>query len=401
MRRHLAILLACAGAAVATGAEAQTFRYMAFGDSITCGKWDNNDSPCRNGTTEPGPFANVGYPDRLRNSAHLNCDGTVDCQVYNHAKPGEKTGAGVTRIECELTNGSSPAGCPSPHPYNAPYDVVLLMHGTNNVCCGTGSGRSNSTIVFNLEQMEDKATAVGVDTLHASIIHFHPDSNFGTKEPQLGNLRDLVEGTAISNDRWFADPYDKLCPGSACFNNHYAKANNPNENGLHPDASGYDIMASEFLFGITQHLVPDPPTGGTDNGTTLTWNETANTTWYQVKYDNSDQAWTEGQSACSNDTCSWTIPNLTAGNHDWQVRGRNPHGRSQFSTEWSFTCSNVNVPDGTVSGNQTETGCIITAASVTVAGPNGDLTLDAGVRIKLRDGFTVKAGGELHARVGP
>ena len=95
--RTLVLLLT--GLLTAAAIEAQEFRYLAFGDSITAGSFDELNQG--------------GYPGRLDDV--LGCSPGV-CSVTNAGVGGEKTGEGVTRIG-GLINGGG-------------YDVLLLMEAS-------------------------------------------------------------------------------------------------------------------------------------------------------------------------------------------------------------------------------------------------------------------------------
>lgn len=328
MRRPLPLLVLALALAIPAGVSAQTFKYCAFGDSITCGKRDGNKCP----TKTVDPLSDAGYPGRLRDS--LDCTGeSTSCQVYNYGKGGEETLQAVTRIDTVLAEQN--------------FDVVLLMEGTNDVCC---TNRSNAAIRDNLQIIQTKAASAGVDTVYASIIQFHPDNaEWGTQEPRVKNLRNAINSLATDDGRWFADPWSELCgvdnpdpsnPGP-CFNNDYAY---PNDNGLHPDPSGYDRLADEFLAGLQQHLVPlkpnlvSPTDGAVTNLRTVKWDMSANATWYQIEWDNgAERKWLDANAFCQSQPCTYTPPSLTEDTHIWRLRARNPKGRSGWSAKRSFT----------------------------------------------------------------
>ncbi|MGB6335992.1 MAG: SGNH/GDSL hydrolase family protein, partial [Thermoanaerobaculia bacterium] len=155
-------------------ASAQVFTYVAFGDSITDGKYDDQDLG--------------GYPGRLENDAGLLDCTPATCDVINEGKGGERTTAGVTRIDAVLAAGT--------------YDVLLLMEGTNDIFKLTPI--STETMTFNLATMAAKAAEHGVETIHASIIWFHPEGKRGTSSDGLVEaLRNAVDGLASANQRSF------------------------------------------------------------------------------------------------------------------------------------------------------------------------------------------------------
>ena len=231
---------------LAAGADAQMFRYMAFGDSITRG----------NSTFDPTGLG--GYPGRLPDL--IDC-ALPDCEVVNEGLDGEATGPAVTRIG-GLLDGDD-------------WDVVLLMEGTNDIFVGI----SNNTIEANLGFMDDAARDHGVDTLHASIIHLDPGSSAGgnsNKVNAVANMRIRVMDMATERNRFFADPWTPLCPNQTCFNQHY---HNPPGAVGHPDPSGFDILATVFKNSIRSRPVPGfvtavSPTGTIDDpDPTYIWNK--------------------------------------------------------------------------------------------------------------------------------
>src|SRR5690606_4250636 len=129
--------------------------------------------------------------------------------------------------------------------------VVLIMEGTNDVF----NNISNNTIRNNLAAQDDRARSRGVDTLLASIIRFHPGNPKGTsKDAQIAALRNEIASLASARRRWFAGPWTPLCPGPTCFANLYAY---PVDNGLHPTANGYTVLADIFRAAIQQAPVPN------------------------------------------------------------------------------------------------------------------------------------------------
>ncbi len=307
----------------AEAAVGQTFRYMAFGDSITKGRKEF-DSTCQG-----------GYPGRLDDL--LGCS-LPDCEVVNEGKDGERTNAGITRLNDLLDN-------------QGPWDIVLLMEGTNDIFHEV----SNNTIEANLATMDTSAKNDGVDTLHASIIHLDPDSTAGMDPDRVAavaDLRNRVSNLASSRNRYFADAWDRLCQTSSCFNQHY---HNPAGSVGHPDESGFDELADEFRDSIVSAPVPGLPTAVAPTGTIMDdtplfeWNKESNgaATWYQFKLSMGatvirDQ-WYEENARCSGNQCTLFLGSLADGDYLWEVRGRNPRGRSGWRST-PFTISTLLPP---------------------------------------------------------
>ena len=323
--------------------EAEEFRWLALGDSITLGNYDFDNKG--------------GYPGRLDNL--LNCS-PGNCEVVNKGKSGEKTYQAVTRIDSVLNN-------------NGPFDVMLLMEGTNDIF----SNLSAESVKNNLKTIANKATNHGVETVHGSIIWFHPDGEHGTsKNSAVKAVRDKVASLAQSNDRYFVDIWDELCPNShtdrhghsqsACFSQHYSDTcpGRPppcGDNRGHPIGSGYDMMASRWYESITAANVPAKPVTVSPSGTVLVdqlvliW-ETANrANWYRLLVQTSSgsdiDVMLEASTFCDNGECRYAISGLQNGDHTWKVRGRSPRGWGSWSNTQSIPFPSSFFGDGFESGN--------------------------------------------------
>lgn len=322
-----------------------TFRYLAFGDSITQGKCDDGDDNCVGvddcNTEACGLGPNCGYPQRLPTGSYLDCAGN-DCEVVNKGYGCETTVEGVSRIDDLLDD-------------QGPWDVVLLMEGTNDVCW---EGISLPTIESSLGEMRDIAADRGVETLHASIIHIDEDAIVCPEDPDpegtISDLRDLIRDNLANVDdlghRWWADPWTDLCPGDSCFDQHYADWG-------HPDHSGNDLLADEFRDAIEGSPVPGPPEptqpiGTTsDTSPTFKWDKEIPryATWYQFQLDGPEgntlhDAWYAEDELCGDWVCTLNLGTFPDGTYEWRVRGRNPHGRSAW-VETTFTIETL-VPPG-------------------------------------------------------
>jgi acyl-CoA thioesterase-1 len=205
--------LATALLAAAPPAAAQTV-YIAFGDSITAGSFDD---PAR---------AQKGYPPRLED---LLVARGVDAVVVNHGMPGESTAEALSRIDGVLAGGG---------------DVLLLMEGTNDV----GARVSNETILTNLSILANRAENQGLEVVHGTIIPRHPTASY---DPRNIVTRDIAGGTrelAWEEGRNLADPFEAfrhLIPDA--FDTLYVGG----EDKLHPNAAGYDALAEVFADALT------------------------------------------------------------------------------------------------------------------------------------------------------
>lgn len=326
--------LLLAAIALAPPAESEYFRWLAFGDSITLGNYDFQELG--------------GYPGRL--SDLLGCGPGV-CEVFNAGKGGEKTYQAVTRIDTVLDN-------------DGPFDVMMLMEGTNDIFVEYPVENA----IANLGIIAAKASARGTDTVHASIIWYHPDGQYGTtKDDEVEAIRDGSENHAIINDRYFVDIWDVLCPKShpdvhghtqtQCFNRHYSDVcpGFPppcGDNRGHPIGSGYTMMANAFFNGLMSVPIPGvvspvAPTGTINEARpTFLWDRESpvGATWYRLLVEGPFGAaidrWLEASNHCGVSSCSYTaseIEELANGDYTWRVRGRNPAGLGSWSAEASLT----------------------------------------------------------------
>lgn len=310
-------------------AAARPIIYLAFGDSITLGKSTHDEEN------------KGGYPGRLENySDLLNCTST-NCDVVNKGKGGERTAGGVTRIDNVLAAGS--------------YDIMLLMEGTNDIL--KDSPVSNDTIKHNLGVMADKAGRQGIETVHASIIWFHPDARWGTSRDGLvEGLKNKVVDLTNEKQRSFVNAWSLLCPAgndihghnqSACFALHYTDRvylpEDPDPVG-HPNASGFDMLAQRFyniITAVPPPNVPSPtwPKGAVYPGPTqIKWarESPVHATWYDLvlRRDGSPilRTWLPASWVCGESNCTFNLPApLAPGGYTWQIRGRNPAGIGPWS----------------------------------------------------------------------
>jgi acyl-CoA thioesterase-1 len=209
-RAGLAALL---GLALAPGTAAQTV-YLAFGDSITAGSFDD---PQR---------AEKGYPPRLED---LLVARGLDAEVVNHGLPGESTAEALSRIDSVLAGGG---------------DVLLLMEGTNDV----GQKVSNETIAVNIAEMARRAEAQGLETVHATVIPRLPTVGHDPRNIITRDLNGKIRELAHEEGRNLADPFEVfLYHLPDAFATLYVGG----DDKLHPNAAGYDSLAEVFADALT------------------------------------------------------------------------------------------------------------------------------------------------------
>lgn len=327
LKRLLSVVVSLTGLLLAAPSHADFFRWLAFGDSITLGNYD---------------FQNLGgYPGRLDDL--LGCGPGV-CEVFNAGKGGEKTYQAVSRIDSVLEN-------------NGPFDVMMLMEGTNDIFVEYPV----EDAITNLGIIASKAQAQGTDTVHASIIWYHPGGTYGTtKDDEVEAIRDGAENLANINGRYFVDIWDVLCPDShpdvhghnqnQCFDQHYSDA--PPDDRGHPIGSGYTMMADAFRDGLLAVPVPGSPlpllpTGLSNRDRpTFTWEQESpvRATWYQLVVEGSSGVvvdhWIAAQGRCGIFKCTYTLTTLDAltdGDYVWRLRGRNPAGYGPWTADLEFT----------------------------------------------------------------
>jgi acyl-CoA thioesterase-1 len=201
-------------------ATAQT--YAAFGDSITSGYGDPKG---------------IGYPGRLEGL--LTAAQGMPVTVINDGFFGETTGEGLSRIGSVLQPG---------------VNVVLLMEGTNDI----NAKVSIDTIVQNLDLMADQAESLGIQAVHTTVIPRLSSADTDPTNLITGTLAGAIRDLAWRKKRTLADPFEVffyLTPNAMTMD-YLGGADR-----LHPNASGYDLLAQTFanvLMGVDK--VP-PVTG--------------------------------------------------------------------------------------------------------------------------------------------
>ena len=236
----LLLLLLCAPG---LPAEAADQRVLVFGDSITVGHGDA-------GILCPDNIGVAGYPPRLQSRL---ADEGVDAEILNFGVCGERTSAGVTRIDGVLDFGG---------------DAIIIMEGTNDVSAVVAF----ETTLFNLNVMMQKAEDAGVQPVLASLIPRGPDSPGDSTNGKTFTIDMRLEEDALQNDWPFADQFNVFWDRPNFFELYYFDV-------LHPNPSGYNLMAAEFLAPTLDALgredlcdqIPDGPCVA--NSTTLCLNQ--------------------------------------------------------------------------------------------------------------------------------
>ena len=213
-------------------------RYLAFGDSITQAT-GFDDCPL----TEQGL---CGYPIRLEE--RFSMDGQ-NIPVENHGKGGERTPAGVTRINTVLN--STGAG---------PGDVVLLMEGTNDI---TRSILPEDTL-FNLDEMANRVESRGAEAIHATLIPRFPQANVDPENLLTRNMGRSIRELAYGRSRMLVDPFEVFFQKPNLFTTYYHDPDDlPFSDPVgHPNPDGFDLLTDVFYEALTQATDTVPPVIG-------------------------------------------------------------------------------------------------------------------------------------------
>ncbi len=198
-------------------------RFLPFGDSITVGHGDGILCLPANS----GMYG--GYPPRL--ASKLAARGIV-AEMVNRGKCGERTAAGVTRIDSVLDEGG---------------DVIIIMEGTNDV-----SHVSTESILFNLGVMAQKAEQAGVEPLLATLVPRGPDDDDDPSNARTITVNTGIHTIAMENDWAFADPFDEIFDRPDWFETYYF-------NTLHPNAAGYRLVANSMVDAAEDAATRDDP----------------------------------------------------------------------------------------------------------------------------------------------
>ncbi|HET9211543.1 MAG TPA: SGNH/GDSL hydrolase family protein, partial [Thermoanaerobaculia bacterium] len=209
-------------------AQTTTKTYFAFGDSITFGV---GDDPAR---TSPG------YPPRLET---LLQSAGVTATVMNFGNPGEKTPAGLTRLNTVVL------------PQTKAGDVLLLMEGTNDI----NKSISLETTINDLEAMAQNAQDHGLSVIHATVIPRPPDAKFDFDNVLTDQLNGHIRNLAGFRGRKEADPNEVFRNLPNLFGGFYSNA--PDDHVGHPNAAGYDILARVF-YNVIQGIDMVSPVPG-------------------------------------------------------------------------------------------------------------------------------------------
>jgi len=255
-RRLLVVLLALAAALPPAGA--QTFKAIAFGDSVTEGYGDSQGGG--------------GYPGRLQRWLRQR---GYDATVVNEGVGGEATPEALARIDDVLDQGG---------------DYFLLMEGTNDI----SRRMSVETIRFNLNKLAERAEERGMLVVHASVIPRIPDAAVDSSNEKTGDLAGAVGALAASHYREFADVFALFMSLDSVFDLYYY--DDPFDPVGHPNADGYQELGGLFLEVMLDvltnpqlQILPPPPPVAT--GALVPFGAEAGAEFVRLEWDFGDGGW--------------------------------------------------------------------------------------------------------------
>jgi lysophospholipase L1-like esterase len=214
-------------------------RFIAFGDSITCGVVSLSaftlvDLSCG--------ASDYGYPERLLGMLRTY-NASQAFNVRKRGNAGESADQGISRLTSELSELAGPSV-----PVNTRPQSLLLLEGVNDMNGGASATRAASSVA----QMVQIARLYNITVLVATMYQTYPnpsgsDNSHDKIVPFNTELVRLVAG--LQNVR-IVDLYTA-----------FGRVQNPyvGVDGLHPTSAGYDLMAQQFHAAV---LAQFPVRGG-------------------------------------------------------------------------------------------------------------------------------------------
>jgi lysophospholipase L1-like esterase len=222
-------------------------RFLAFGDSITWGEDGRNSSSSLGLSLVLRPRVQFPTSDTYPGALQVELSARYTAQtpqVMNAGNPGEFVTGPATfpRFTSLVSSGQ--------------YDVVLLMEGANDL-----SINDTPDVIAGLGQMIDYAKNHGMTVFLATI----PPENPAGVQPQprgveygeVPPFNDQVRALAAAKDVTLVDVYN-------AFNGDLTLIGN---DGLHPTAAGYHLIADTFFASIRQVL--EAPASATSSSNRL------------------------------------------------------------------------------------------------------------------------------------
>jgi len=221
-------------------------RFVAFGDSITAGENGVDGGPDTNYLCVPKVTSTGGirqrvllpdaqtYPGQLQ--AQLSARYTTQSPtVLNRGCPGEYAnpinGSGTTRARFDAIVSTGQ------------YDVVLIMEGSNDLYQPVWSDPVGMAATA-LARLIDDAKVTGVRPLLATLPPMNPAGRRGAGAMLVPSLNDRIYQLGAAGNTPIVDVY-------AAFNGNLTLLG---DDGLHPNAAGYQVIAKAFADAIRNSL---------------------------------------------------------------------------------------------------------------------------------------------------
>jgi len=218
------LILVSTALSIEVGAEPVTI--AAFGDSITRGYPYHTDNA--NGIPNNG-----GYIPTLQ--SQLNGQ-DWEATVLNFGYPGERVSLGSIPGKHRIAvSDGHPHAVLGSHP-----DYVLIMEGTNDLPMGVGPGYVGDALRYAVDKVQDAEKIAVIGTLLPRF-----DKNSWV---DISGLNSNIFQIAADREIEVADLYH----ASGNWNSLMTS------DGLHPNTSGYSVMAGEW-FDALQLALPEPP----------------------------------------------------------------------------------------------------------------------------------------------
>jgi lysophospholipase L1-like esterase len=213
-------------------------RFVAFGDSITAGEDGIDGGPDTSGLCVPKVTSTSNLQPRVI---------LPDAQTYPGQLQAKLQGRYATQSPTVLKRGC-PGESVSPTPTSTTrtrfdlivstgqYDVVLIMEGSNDLSTPITSDPVGNAAV-GLRSLVRDAKSVGVKPLLATIPPMNAAGRRGSGAPLVTGLNERIQQIGGAESIPIVDVY-------AAFNGNLSLLG---DDGLHPNANGYAVIASAFF----------------------------------------------------------------------------------------------------------------------------------------------------------
>jgi lysophospholipase L1-like esterase len=214
-------------------------RFVSFGDSITAGEDGIDGGPDTSGLCVPKVTTTGGVGQRVI---------LPDAQTYPGQLQTKLAARYATQLPTVLKRGcpgefAAPATLPSATRARfdalvstGQYDIVLIMEGSNDLDAPVYSDPVGAAAAA-LRSFVTDAKSVGMKPLLATIPPMNPAGRRGSGAGKVTQLNDRIQQIAGIEAVPLVDVY-------AAFNGNLALLG---DDGLHPNANGYAVIASAFF----------------------------------------------------------------------------------------------------------------------------------------------------------